>query len=454
MSWLQEDYTQTTAALLVGLSVQMAEGSSRLGPVQLQPFEADPVDVVINILWFLSLVFSLAAALFGMIVKRWLREYATWQIESPQEALWLRQVRYKAFLQGKVPLIVALLPGLLELALILFMIGIIAMLWTLNSVLALTISVASGALSVIAFSALLLPAFFPRCPYRSPAGWLCVVAWSALRRVTIYCLVVVGHTSRKSYRQLRDKHQEMTDWKDRDMCHSLDFLETHTAKLAHLVDVLSWTHERCQNDHIMDDLRYSFGHSEAHVSHKLRLQLPMYAACRAFAIERDALSASLRSQYRHRSVAGTYGTYTLSLLDVLDVLDLERGRGGVVALEIFGGFLLTEAKYFAALLREPSGTLVTTEDICVFMDALCFMHHVARLSGTSTFTKAYAAFLATLYRESGRYEVEHEFADEHQSKEGTRHRKLPSFRTAVVQILRKLGYVRLAGDSVSGTCSR
>ncbi|KIP01239.1 hypothetical protein PHLGIDRAFT_40284, partial [Phlebiopsis gigantea 11061_1 CR5-6] len=73
LGWFTQDYTQTTAQLLQQISAQLANDSSRTIVAEPLSFEVASIDITINILWFLSLVLCLAASLFGMIVKGWLR---------------------------------------------------------------------------------------------------------------------------------------------------------------------------------------------------------------------------------------------------------------------------------------------------------------------------------------------------------------------------------------------
>lgn len=53
----------------------------------------------INVLMFFSLVFSLVAALFGIMTKQWIREYMKWNkpLAAPRENVFVRQIRYEAW---------------------------------------------------------------------------------------------------------------------------------------------------------------------------------------------------------------------------------------------------------------------------------------------------------------------------------------------------------------------
>ncbi|EIN03719.1 hypothetical protein PUNSTDRAFT_35144, partial [Punctularia strigosozonata HHB-11173 SS5] len=100
---LQPDNTQLTVQLLSNISMQlqnmsMNQTTSSSADPLLTPFHADSNAVVINAVWFLSLILALASALLGIFVKQWLREYISWPSVSPvQHAIQLRKFRYDAF---------------------------------------------------------------------------------------------------------------------------------------------------------------------------------------------------------------------------------------------------------------------------------------------------------------------------------------------------------------------
>lgn len=175
---LQPDSTQRTNQLLSDISSEL-RGTNVARPTSLDavPFTPSTTARWINTLFFLSLVFSLTAALFGILVKQWLREYMRWNssLGSPRENVLIRQVRFEAWEAWNVAATISSIPTLLELAMILFLLGLNILLWTLDSVVAVVITVASavfiGALSAFTVS----PVFFERCPYKSPTAWACTV---------------------------------------------------------------------------------------------------------------------------------------------------------------------------------------------------------------------------------------------------------------------------------------
>ncbi|GJE85033.1 hypothetical protein PsYK624_011100 [Phanerochaete sordida] len=82
-----DDFSATNQLLALGISMQLqlagtiipaAVNYTLTSLIDAQPFSAPTSARVINILFFLSLVLSLSAALFGILAKQWLREYLRW----------------------------------------------------------------------------------------------------------------------------------------------------------------------------------------------------------------------------------------------------------------------------------------------------------------------------------------------------------------------------------------
>lgn len=137
----------------------------------------------INVSLFLSLTLSLAAAFFGILAKQWLREYMRWNspLGSPRENVLVRQIRFEAWESWNLAATISTIPALLEIAMILFLIGVVILLWTLDNVVAIvvTISVLLFLSAAVAFT--ILPLFYRKCPYKSPTAWAFSVTLDFLR---------------------------------------------------------------------------------------------------------------------------------------------------------------------------------------------------------------------------------------------------------------------------------
>jgi hypothetical protein len=127
--------------------------------------------VAVNVLWFSALILSLFTALFGILAKQWLHAYSKWSEDAlPKETLALRYFYQEGFIRWRVPEIIGILPTLLQVALLLFVIGLVIHLWTLHVVLAGVLSVMAVAMIVLASLTIALPVFYTDCPYKSPLG--------------------------------------------------------------------------------------------------------------------------------------------------------------------------------------------------------------------------------------------------------------------------------------------
>ncbi|KAF8549348.1 hypothetical protein OG21DRAFT_1421449 [Imleria badia] len=87
-------------------------------------------------LWFCSLILSLTSVVFGMTAKHWLHEYIQWTTmsTSPADAVLFRQLRYEAFVEWGTPTIIDYISFLLQVAIALFFVGLVILLFTLNPI--------------------------------------------------------------------------------------------------------------------------------------------------------------------------------------------------------------------------------------------------------------------------------------------------------------------------------
>ncbi|ESK93821.1 hypothetical protein Moror_13071 [Moniliophthora roreri MCA 2997] len=198
--WLSEDPADTTVLLLTQIFMQL-NASQTILPER-PKFEPDASSIRINCWWFLSLVFSLTSALFGLLCKQWLREQQRDPpTRTPAEALALRQIRRDGFEKWGMSLFLSVLPILLEVALLFFFVGILDLLWARHPipfafclfavVLSAGLYLVTTFLPVLAFfSHFRKPDEYPYhfiCPYKSPQAWavyqLLFKALHALRKL-------------------------------------------------------------------------------------------------------------------------------------------------------------------------------------------------------------------------------------------------------------------------------
>ncbi|KAH9831814.1 uncharacterized protein C8Q71DRAFT_714875, partial [Rhodofomes roseus] len=123
-------------------------------------------------LWFASLVFSLGAASVALAVNQWLNFHAEqWGLLTIQQKVRTWQLRRDSLNKWNVEFIVSLLPCLLQVALILFLVGMVGYLWVLGPDISVLSTVVVGVLLLFLASTSVLPALVPYSPYKSPQAW-------------------------------------------------------------------------------------------------------------------------------------------------------------------------------------------------------------------------------------------------------------------------------------------
>ncbi|TFK37930.1 hypothetical protein BDQ12DRAFT_588542, partial [Crucibulum laeve] len=186
--WLQPDPTNTTLAVLMHISNQLSASdtnSTARAPFDLnsQSFSAPAWAVHVNTFWFLSLTLSLTTAMIGILCIQWLREYERDTHLSPKESLAMRQMLSEGLRKWHVPKVLYALPLLLQLALLLFFVGLLNLLWSLGHIVVLAVSggflglafLFIGLTTILPTIQFLLPLDenlrVPQCPYKSLQSW-------------------------------------------------------------------------------------------------------------------------------------------------------------------------------------------------------------------------------------------------------------------------------------------
>ncbi|RDX42509.1 hypothetical protein OH76DRAFT_1411091 [Lentinus brumalis] len=177
---LQEDQADEVVALLKGISVQL-NGFTMSAPfinatiphssLSLN-FTPPRYAVWMNALWFCALVCTLSASSIAITVRQWLLHYEVGLSGASRAMARLRQARYEGLLKWRVASFVATIPVLLQIALMLFLAGLLILLWSLHPVVATVASMVASFLVAFTAVSTVLPAFWPGCCYRSPqASW-------------------------------------------------------------------------------------------------------------------------------------------------------------------------------------------------------------------------------------------------------------------------------------------
>jgi hypothetical protein len=189
---LQQDYSQVTANALYQISQQLRDPTVGSLPTQIPDFQPESSDVRVNILWLVSLVASLLAALLSILVKQWLGEYMTWTSMVPgKNTVALRQYRAQGWDRWGVRRYREVIPVLLQLALVLFLCGLVDLLWNLQPTVAIVITVVAGITVGIWLFVTLMPIMVAQCPYRSPLSWVSTRIMQALSGLLLYFFVLL-----------------------------------------------------------------------------------------------------------------------------------------------------------------------------------------------------------------------------------------------------------------------
>ena len=168
MENLKPDTGDLTVELLIHISSQLNNVSTPAYTPQ--PFAAEQPYVIANFLCFASLAVLLVASLLAMLVKSWIREFT--QNLPPQKLAEKRakerEYRFRGLIANKMPEIVASLPILIQLALILFCVGLLVYLNQAN----VQIMIATGCIfsSVLLFYLFttIIAVYDPSAPFPSP----------------------------------------------------------------------------------------------------------------------------------------------------------------------------------------------------------------------------------------------------------------------------------------------
>ncbi|KAI0341522.1 hypothetical protein BDW22DRAFT_1332634, partial [Trametopsis cervina] len=173
---LQEDIPAATLSVLRQISTQNTNYtihgdviySTAPAPDSTPTFEPTDDAIRVNVLWFASLIISLATASFGILVKQWLRQYLRFFTSFPQGRLRVRNFRRSGFESWHVLGIAAFLPFLLQVALGLFFVGLCFFTADVHpSVRNTSVPLVAGWAFILLFVTI-SPVFSARCPYQTP----------------------------------------------------------------------------------------------------------------------------------------------------------------------------------------------------------------------------------------------------------------------------------------------
>ncbi|KAN0135153.1 hypothetical protein V8E53_007044 [Lactarius tabidus] len=150
-------YQQQNVALLAQISEQVASIAPQVSiPSTLPPpypdFSPSPSDVRVNAFWFMSLVFSLAAALLATLVQQW--------------------YLYEGVEGWYMPRVARSVPGLVHISLVLFFAGLVDSLLATYTTVGVTTTIPIAICGSLYIFSTFAPAINPQCPFRNPFSGL------------------------------------------------------------------------------------------------------------------------------------------------------------------------------------------------------------------------------------------------------------------------------------------
>jgi hypothetical protein len=172
-------YQQQIVALLAQISQQVSPISPHVSipsaPPQPYPtFSPNPSDVRVNAFWFMSLIFSLFAALLATLVQQWVRDYmhVFQRYSNPLKSARLRQYLYEGAEGWYMPLVAESVPGLVHISLFLFFLGLGDSLLAINTTVGITTIIPITICALLYILSMFAPVLNPQSPFQNPFSGL------------------------------------------------------------------------------------------------------------------------------------------------------------------------------------------------------------------------------------------------------------------------------------------
>ncbi|KAH0583275.1 hypothetical protein H2248_011151 [Termitomyces sp. 'cryptogamus'] len=238
---LQVDSSDVTNNLLEQiLAVQIVGASLNTSAIPLATavptpsFKPSASAVIINVLWFLSLSCSLAAALCATLVQQWTRDYLQRinRSNQPQRRGTMRGIMFHGTIKWKMNDVVDNIPSLLHLSLFSFFAGLCIFLYTINNVTAGVVLVIVAGCLVFYMFATFAPVWDPSAPYETP---LSALLWKIKQ-----CLAAILGTV---------KQKDLEEAREALVLSPVDDLSVHEH-----IQAVSWLYDRTIDDSELEKL--------------------------------------------------------------------------------------------------------------------------------------------------------------------------------------------------------
>ncbi|KDN35021.1 hypothetical protein RSAG8_11932, partial [Rhizoctonia solani AG-8 WAC10335] len=169
---LEQDSSEVSTQLLLALvqsqrRIEAGTPNLTLSPAEIPGFVPSETVRLINVLWFASLMISLATAVVALLAKEWLAAFISYQTRDAHKYALERQARLASLDAWNMVPIIDLLPTFLYLALCLFCLGLHIRLWLLDFIVAVAVSCISAMLGLVYLFFMISGAVREDCPYKA-----------------------------------------------------------------------------------------------------------------------------------------------------------------------------------------------------------------------------------------------------------------------------------------------
>jgi Family of unknown function (DUF6535) len=167
-------YLRQHSTILSQISVQLSSIAPQVSipstpPPPFPEFNPSASDVRVNAFWFMSLIFSLLAALLAILVQQWVRNYmhVFQRYGDPLKSARLRHYLYEGCEGWYMPMVAEAVPGFLHISLFLFFAGLGNSLLNINTKVALSTIVPIGVSGLLYILTTFAPIIYPQSPYQN-----------------------------------------------------------------------------------------------------------------------------------------------------------------------------------------------------------------------------------------------------------------------------------------------
>jgi len=188
--------SETTNALLAQISQQLANVSSGVpDAAQIlldndKNFTPSNATICVNILWFLSLIFSMASAVNATLFQQWARRYLdiTKRRVAPHKRARTRSYMFNGIKTFHLSRVVRIMPVLLHISIALFFSGLVIFVSNLNFLIGVVVLVFVSMFALAYLVLTVLPHVYFNCPYSTPIS---EISWRTSHRLTLLILQVI-----------------------------------------------------------------------------------------------------------------------------------------------------------------------------------------------------------------------------------------------------------------------